>query len=94
MPNVLQIIPDREHINRLHMEELETLFATILESERGLAREKEGFLHRFYEHCEGLRNISAAKRQLRGEPPLKPNPYWDNHPSRTWRTQISPDTKE
>jgi len=84
--NVLTTIPTREDINRLSMEELTALFARILESEQGLCREKEGFLERYYEHCEGLRHITAAKRIIKGEPPVEDTTYWASHPSRTWRT--------
>ena len=86
---VLAEIPSKGHIEKLSMEELTTLFARILESEQGLCREKEGFIEKYYEHCEALRHISAAKRVLNGEPPREDTPYWASHPSRTWRnTQI------
>lgn len=84
---VLERIPSQKEIEALELEELDSLFARILESERGLSREKGGFLHRYYEHCEALRFINAAKRHLKGEPPREDTPYWATHPSRTWRNQ-------
>lgn len=81
------MVPTEQEIAVLDAEELDRIFTRILESESGLGRGKEGFRERYYEHCEALRRINAARRHLRGEAPQRDNAHWNAHASRTWRTQ-------
>lgn len=83
--NVLETLPDKNRISSLNMEELSNLFTQIVKSEIDLSRDKEGFLPRFFEHCEALRFITAAKYKLLGNPAQEDNTYWATHVSRTWR---------